>query len=102
MIMADQFISVREAAQALAVSERKIMELAEEGKLQAYKIAGQFIRFKRSDILAVKSEGAVASETTQYEYTPNERLRDFFYFNDFYLLALFIIFFFLYIIFTNT
>jgi excisionase family DNA binding protein len=95
----DQFISVREAAQILKVSEKKIMELSEQGKLLPYRIAGQFIRFKRSDIAGVKNAGAVTAENIHYEYTPVERLRDFFYFNDFYIIAAGIILFFLYIIF---
>ncbi|MDP8266724.1 MAG: helix-turn-helix domain-containing protein [Candidatus Aceula meridiana] len=99
--MADQFISVREAAQALRISERKIMELVDEERLQAYRIAGQFIRFKRSDVLSLKSAGTVASETTHHEYTRRERFYDFIYFNDFYILSFFIVLFFLYIIFTN-
>ncbi len=100
--MADQFISVREAGQILGISEKKIMELAEQDKLQAYRIAGQFIRFKRSDALAMKSTGTIVSERTHYEYTSSERVRDFFYFNDFYLFSTLIILFFLYIIFLNS
>ena len=100
--MADQFISVREAAQVLGVSEKKIMELAEETKLQAYRIAGQFIRFKRSDILGLKNTGAVVSESVSHEYTSAERFQDFFYFNDFYLISAAIICFFLYIIFYSS
>ncbi len=100
--MSEQFISVREAAQALRISERKVMELVEQGKLQAYRIAGQFIRFKRSDVLSLKSEGTVASETTHFEYTTKERIQDFFYFNDFYILSFLIILFFIYIIFKYT
>ncbi len=95
----DQFISVREAAQILKVSEKKIMELSEQGKLLSYRIAGQFIRFKRADIAGIKNAGSVVAESTHYEYTSSERLRDFFYFNDFYIIAIGIILFFLYIIF---
>jgi len=95
----DQFISVREAAQILKVSEKKIMELSEQGKLLPYRIAGQFIRFKRADIASMKTAGSVVAENIHYEYTSAERLKDFFYFNDFYILATVIMLFFLYIIF---
>ena len=97
--MSDQFISVREAAQILKVSEKKIMELAEQSKLQSYRIAGQFIRFKRNDVLGMKSTGLVAAENLHFEYTQGERIKDFFYFNDFYIVAAGIVIFFLYIIF---
>lgn len=97
--MSDQFISVREAAQILKVSEKKIMELVEQGKLQSYRIAGQFIRFKRNDLMGIKSGGTVAAENTQFEYTSSERIKDFFYFNDFYIISAAVVILFLYIIF---
>ena len=40
--MSSQYITVRETAQILAVSEKKVMDLIEGGNLQAYKIADQF------------------------------------------------------------
>lgn len=96
--MPEQFISVREAAQYLRISERKIMDLVDGKKLQAYRIAGQFIRFKKSDVLALKNTGSITAETTHYEYTPLERLKDFFYFNDFYIFSLLLILVFIYIL----
>jgi len=95
----DQFISVRETAQILGVSEKKVMDLVEAGKLQAYRIANQFIRFKRGEIDGMKSAGNVAAEIIQYEYTSSERLQDFFYFYDYYIISGLIILFLLYIIF---
>lgn len=97
--MSDQFISVREAAQLLKVSEKKIMELAQAGKLQSYRIAGQFVRFKRDEILNIKTAGEVVAENTHFEYTSRERIKDFFYFNDFYIISFIITALFLYIVF---
>jgi excisionase family DNA binding protein len=97
--MSDQFISIREAAQLLKISEKKIMELAEEGKLQSYRIAGQFVRFKRHEILNIRTTGEVTAENTHYEYTSRERINDFFYFNDFYIISIIITAIFLYIVF---
>lgn len=97
--MSDQFISIREAAQLLKVSEKKIMELSGEGKLQSYRIAGQFIRFKRHEILNAKTTGEVTAENVHYEYTSQERIKDFIYFNDFYIISAMITALFLYIVF---
>jgi len=87
----DQFISVREAAQILGISEKKIMDMVETHQLQAYRIAGQFLRLKKSDILNIQKTGQVAVENIQFAYTPQERFRDFFYYNDFYLVSVGII-----------
>ncbi len=87
-----QYITVRETAQLLSVSEKKIMDLVDEGKLQAYKIAGQFLRLKRSEVMNIRSAGSIAQETTQLQYTPAEKIKDFLYFNDFYLVSGLVIF----------
>ncbi len=97
--MSSQYITVRETAQILAVSEKKVMDLIESGKLQAYKIADQFLRLKRNEVANILSTGEVVSENISHSYTPQERVRDFFYFNDFYLVALIVIGVLLYIIF---
>lgn len=97
--MADQFISVREAAQTLGISEKKIMDLVEERNLQAYRIAGQFLRLKKSEVVGLQTSGHVTEENFQYKYTSSERFWDFLYFNDFYIVSLLIIILFVYTIF---
>ena len=97
--MSSQYITVRESAQALGVSEKKITDLIEAGHLQAYRIADQFLRLKRSEVMQVRLSGQVARENVGHEYTTGERVRDFFYFNDFYLFAGIVIAVLLYIIF---
>jgi len=89
--MADQFIAVREAAQMLGITEKKIMDLIDEGKLQAYRIAGQFLRLKKNEVVNVRSAGSVTVETYKFTYSAGERIKDFFYFNDFYMIAILII-----------
>ena len=85
---ANQFISVRETAQILGVSEKKIMDLIEEKKLQAYRIADKFLRLKKSEVLVLRNSNSVVKETLQISYSTQERIKDFFYYNDFYLLSL--------------
>lgn len=86
-----QYISVRETAQMLGITEKKVMDLIEEGKLQAYKIANQFLRLKKSEVYEMKNSGKVEQEVVIQPYSFAERLRDFFYYNDFYLVCLMII-----------
>lgn len=82
-----QYITVRETAQILGVSEKKVTDLIEAGHLHAYRIADQFLRLKRTEVMAIKTNGLVASESVQYEYSFQDRVRDFIVFNDFYLIA---------------
>ena len=97
--MSSQYITVRETAQILAVSEKKVMDLIESGHIQAYKIADQFLRLKRNEVVNMLSSGQVVSENVAHSYSSGERVHDFFYFNDFYLIALVVIGILLYIIF---
>ena len=82
-----QYITVRETAQFLGTSEKKVMDLIDEEKLHAYKIANQFLRLKKSEVSDLKNSGKVAEEVIVHPYSFPERFRDFFYFNDFYLVS---------------
>ncbi len=95
----NQYISVRETAQLLGISEKKVMDLIESQKLTAYRIANQFLRFKKSEVLNLRETGTVINETDQFPYTFKERTQDFFYYNDFYVLSLCMILVLLYLIF---
>lgn len=99
MATTTQFVSVRETAQLLGISEKKVMDLIQNRKLQAYKIADKFLRLKKAEVLALRNTGDVESEDIQFEYTSGERTRDFLYYNDFYILALLISAALLYVIF---
>lgn len=95
----NQYISVRETAQILGISEKKVMDLIEKRRLQAYRIANQFLRLKKSDVQKLRSEGEIPNEEIQYPYIPAERIKDFFYFNDFYIISVIIIMALLFVIF---
>jgi excisionase family DNA binding protein len=94
-----QFISVRETAQVMAITEKKVMDLIEEEKLQAYRIADKFLRLKRADVLKLRNTGDVVKENNQIPYTGSERITDFFHYNNFYLLSSVLVLVLLYIIF---
>lgn len=93
-----QYISVREAAQVLGISEKKIMDLVEAKKLQAYRIADQFLRLKKEEVMGLRNTGTVANENIQHPYTQAEHFQDFFYYNDFYMVSAFIIIILLFIV----
>ena len=85
------YVTVREAAQILGVPDGKLMNLVEDKKLTAYRIADQYLRLKRSDILSLRDSGDITSETVKFPYSPQEKLRDFFLYNDFYIISAIVI-----------
>ena len=95
----NQFVSVRETSQILGISEKKVMDLIEQRKLLAYRIADKFLRLKKSDVLTIRNSGGVLRENVDHEYTRLEKVKDFFYFHDFYLVSLLMICVLLYVIF---
>jgi len=95
----DQYISVREAAQLLGITEKRIMDLIDSKELVAYRIANQFLRLKKAAVLQLHKSGTVTPESVQEPYTLGEKISDFFYFNDFYIFCMAIILILLYIIF---
>ena len=94
-----QFISVRETAQILAITEKKVMDLIGEEKLQSYRIADKFLRLKRAEVLVLRNAGNIIQENFQIPYSPQERIKDFFYYNNFYIFSSLLILVLLYIIF---
>jgi len=85
------YVTVREAAQILGIPDGKLMALIEDKKLTAYRIADQYLRLKRTDIMSLRDSGNIAAETIIFPYTSRERLRDFFFYNDFYIVSAVII-----------
>jgi excisionase family DNA binding protein len=97
--MSGQYITVRETAQILGVSEKKVTDLIEVGQLQAYRIADQFLRLKRNEVMQMRTSGEVVSENVHHDYSMADKFKDFIYFNDFYLISFLIILGLLYFIF---
>ena len=104
--MPEKLITVREAAELLGIPRIRIRELVDKGDLPAYKIGGRFVRFRKEQVEAIRTEllasldsGAAASKPAPREGSPrivveapfaqsfSDSILDFLYFNDFYLSA---------------
>ena len=98
----EKLLTVRDVAGVLGVSEKEVMELAENGAIPAYKVGGVYLRFKKEQIQEFRKlakHPSVVKGEVRDKYTAGERFSDFLYFNDFYLIAALIIIFLLFIIF---
>jgi len=110
--MPEKLLTLEELSSYLGISEAKIVALMDEGVLSAYKIGGEFLRFRKEQIDAVYSE-IMSSVQDSDKVVKNdvrnkvkERLNmvrehrrgsfaetfaDFFYFYDFYIISFLII-----------
>jgi len=87
-VMSNPYITIREAAQMLHISEKAVLDLVESQKLKAYKIADKFLRLNRAEVVVLQHSGQVEMNEAPQSYTFGERVYDFFYFNDFYIVSL--------------
>ena len=96
--MSEKLLTIEEVARYLGLSEKAVKELVESGKLPAYRIGGSFLRFKREQLEVYRrrhperkepEKPAAAVRGTKYTFW--ERLEDFLYYNDFYIVSLIVL-----------
>lgn len=94
--MTEKLITLREAARLLSIPPEEVEKWVREGRLPAFQIGGEFLRFRREEIERFKRERI---QLPQQEIPPQtegrgehygfvDGIKDFFYFNDFYLICL--------------
>ena len=110
--MPEKLLTLQELSSYLGISEDKIVSLVEEGAISAYKVGGEFLRFRKDQIDAICAE--ISSRTSESDRIPQEVSRqsvnvrhetgamiekasfadnvsDFFHFYDFYIVSAFLI-----------
>ena len=130
--MPEKLLSIKEVADYLKISEEEVKRLVDTGEIPAYRIGDTFLRFRKEQIDAIRTEIFEIEEkeperarpvldekghvthpytkmeqeikrrepaTRRYDYTAAERIKDFFYFNDFYIISFGLIIFLMYLIF---
>ena len=96
--MMKRFVTSKEAADYLCISEADLAELVNKKILFVYKIGGIYTRFRVDDLEAYRRKGITKGDK-RYLSSNFDRIRDFFYFNDFYIYSIIAITVILYFIF---
>ena len=82
--------TTQEVAQYLGVEEADVEQLMRQGKLTAYRLGGQFLRFKPGQVKALKGMLRFRRRSAA-QAQPGEswivRLRELLYFYDFYVVS---------------
>ncbi len=79
-----KFLTIEETAQRLSTSVSGIERLVAEGKLSAYRFGGEFLRFRAEEVAILLNGHPRQTHAAPHRW---ERLREFVYLHDFYLLA---------------
>ena len=99
--MMKSFLTSKEAANYLSITEDELNNLSKAHQITAYKIGGIYTRFKVDDLETYRRKG-VTKGGKNYSSNSFENIRDFFYFNDFYIYSCVVIAVILYFIFKKT
>jgi len=85
----EKLLTVREVSVILGVSEKDVLDLAENGTIPGYKIGGLYLRFKKEQVdQYFKARHHFHPETIKDEPVGvKSRFKDFLYFNDFYIFS---------------
>jgi len=85
----EKLLTVREVSSFLGASEKEVIDLAEGGLLPAYKVGGVYLRFKKEQVLEFRKNNPTFSSKfkKRSDYLFEDRLKDFFYSYDFYILS---------------
>ena len=89
----EKLLTIRDVSLMLSISEKEVIDLAESGKMPAYKVGGVYLRFKREQIEEFKKslKPLIYKTTPEEKYSFKDKVSDFLYFNDFYILSILLI-----------
>ena len=89
----EKLLTIRDVSLILGITEKEVIDLAESGKIPAYKIGGVYLRFKTDQLEEYRRsvQGTSPFAASLQKYSLKDRIFDFFYFNDFYILAFLLI-----------
>lgn len=95
----ERYIDIHEASEILEVGEEELWRLVHEHKVPTHNIAGAFLRFREKDLeelkikwriereLFPKKQPSFAHTSTIGKPSAADRLKDLWYFNDFYVVC---------------
>ena len=97
--LSEEYLGMKEAAQLLEVSEDELRGLVQKHQIPSHQVAGAFLRLKRKDLEELKIKWRIERElfpekepffshhNTVVKAGLLEKLGDFWYFNDFYIVC---------------
>ena len=99
----ESLIHLREASKILGISKRDIEVLIHDHRLTAYHLGDHVVRLRKDEVWELLSQARVSAELfpvdreihhnvpVTIQGSAVDRVRDFFYFNDFYIISFVII-----------
>ena len=98
-LVEERYLDIHEASEILDVGEKELWDLVHQHQIPTHTIAGAFLRFKKEDIeelkikwriereLFPKKQVSFVHDSTVGKGSIADKIKDFWYFNDFYILC---------------
>jgi excisionase family DNA binding protein len=86
----EKLLTVRDVSIMLGLNEKEILDLAESGGIPAYNIGGVYLRFKKDQVEEFRRKFR-GQQHAQRKFSMKDKVFDFFYFGDFYIISAIVI-----------
>jgi len=87
----NNMLTLDEVKNYLEVEQQVLEKFIQDGALHAYKIGGVYIRFRKEEVLSLKYDVLLKKNKTGPAISFGQRLWNFWRFNNFYIVSVFII-----------
>lgn len=89
----EKLLTIRDVSLILGISEKEVIDLAESQTIPAYRIGGVYLRFKPQQVedYRQKHKQPVDKNKLSRKSSSLEKIKDFLYFNDFYIFSVLIV-----------
>jgi len=82
----EKLLTLEEAARRLGIPADDVEAMVKNGRIPAFRLGGSLLRLRLQDVEAARQKPKATPAPV-----PQDRLLDFLYYNDFYLIALLVI-----------
>lgn len=86
----NNMLSLEEVKNFLELSQADLEKHLKNGRLKAYKIGGTYLRFRKEDVLTLRSE-LLPKKNRGASSSPAGRVADFWRFNNFYIISILLV-----------
>lgn len=87
----NNMLTIEEVQNYLDINESEAEKLIQNGKLQAFKIGGSYIRFRKEEVMNLRFELHSKSLKPQSKSGFFSKIADFWRFNNFYIVSLILV-----------
>ena len=86
----NNMLTLEEVKNFLDVTQEDLEKYLKSGKLRAYKIGGTYLRFRKEEVLNLRSE-ILPQKRNVHKVSVFARIGDFWRFNNFYIVSLLVV-----------